>query len=69
MLIMPPQISIPTAGNIPEGRTWHTLSAASDKHLFLYGGFNNDQEALGQISYIFNHNKNFYNYIKLYLII
>ena len=41
--------SIPTTGNVPEGRTWHSLSAASDKHLFLYGGFNNDEEALGTI--------------------
>ena len=41
--------SIPTTGNVPEGRTWHSLSAASDKHLFLYGGFNNAEEALGEI--------------------
>jgi len=41
--------SIPTTGNVPEGRTWHSLSAASDKHLFLYGGFNNEEEALGEI--------------------
>lgn len=39
--------SIPTTGNVPEGRTWHSLSAVSDKHLFLYGGFNNMEEALG----------------------
>ncbi|XP_078358271.1 kelch domain-containing protein 2-like isoform X2 [Oculina patagonica] len=39
--------SILTTGSIPEGRTWHSLSAASDKHLFLYGGFNNEEQALG----------------------
>lgn len=41
--------SIPTTGNVPEGRTWHSLSAASDKHLFLYGGFNNMEEVLSEI--------------------
>lgn len=39
--------SIPTTGNVPDGRTWHSLSTVSDKHLFLYGGFNNQAEALG----------------------
>ncbi|XP_027049639.1 kelch domain-containing protein 2-like [Pocillopora damicornis] len=39
--------SIPTTGKVPDGRTWHSLSAVSDKHLFLYGGFNNQGEALG----------------------
>lgn len=39
--------SISTTGNVPQGRTWHSLSPASDRHLFLYGGFNNDQDALG----------------------
>ena len=41
-------ISIPTTGKVPDGRTWHSLSAVSDKHLFLYGGFNNQGEALGE---------------------
>ena len=40
-------LSISTTGNVPQGRTWHSLSPASDRHLFLYGGFNNDQDALG----------------------
>ena len=43
-------ISIPTTGKVPDGRTWHSLSAVSDKHLFLYGGFNNQGEALGETS-------------------
>lgn len=40
-------VSILTTGNVPQGRTWHSLSAVSDRHLFLYGGFSNDEEALG----------------------
>jgi len=39
--------SIPATGNVPEGRTWHSFSAVSDRHLFLYGGFSNQEEALG----------------------
>ena len=35
---------------MPDGRTWHSLSAVSGKHLFLYGGFNNQGEALGETS-------------------
>ncbi|XP_048585301.1 kelch domain-containing protein 2 isoform X1 [Nematostella vectensis] len=39
--------SLTTAGCVPEGRTWHSLTAVSDKHLFLYGGLNNNSDALG----------------------
>ncbi|CAH3046793.1 unnamed protein product [Porites evermanni] len=39
--------SISTMGNVPQGRSWHSLSPVSDKHLFLYGGYNNDQDVLG----------------------
>ncbi|XP_068752608.1 kelch domain-containing protein 2-like isoform X1 [Montipora capricornis] len=42
---------ISTTGSVPQGRTWHTLSAVSDRHLFLYGGFSNEEDALGD-SYI-----------------
>ena len=40
-------LSISTMGNVPQGRSWHSLSPVSDKHLFLYGGYNNDQDVLG----------------------
>lgn len=37
---------IATTGNVPQGRTWHSLSAVSDRHLFLYGGFSNEEDVL-----------------------
>ncbi|XP_077995354.1 kelch domain-containing protein 2-like [Glandiceps talaboti] len=35
------------SGDIPEGRTWSTLTRVSDTHLLLYGGFDNDCVPLG----------------------
>ncbi|KAK3093804.1 hypothetical protein FSP39_020423 [Pinctada imbricata] len=35
-----------TEGNIPEGRSWHSLSALDDGRLFMYGGFNTSCQPL-----------------------
>uniref|UniRef100_A0A8C4R7K4 Kelch domain containing 2 n=1 Tax=Eptatretus burgeri TaxID=7764 RepID=A0A8C4R7K4_EPTBU len=34
-------------GVTPIGRSWHSLTAVSSSHLFLYGGFTTDREPLG----------------------
>ncbi|XP_057296907.1 kelch domain-containing protein 2-like isoform X1 [Hydractinia symbiolongicarpus] len=31
---------------IPPGRSWHVMAKASDQHLFVYGGFSTDGDAL-----------------------
>ena len=41
--------SIETVGLQPEGRSWHSLSVASDSFLFLYGGVNTNNEILGTL--------------------
>ena len=32
-------LRIPICGPLPEGRSWHSLTAVSDRYLILYGGF------------------------------
>ncbi|KAK6181173.1 hypothetical protein SNE40_009091 [Patella caerulea] len=32
--------------NVPCGRSWHTLTAASNKYIFLYGGYTQDNQPL-----------------------
>jgi N-acetylneuraminic acid mutarotase len=44
---------IETIGVQPEGRSWHSLSTASDSFLFLYGGVNTNNIILGD-AWIFN---------------
>ncbi|CAM9832709.1 kelch domain-containing protein 2-like isoform X1 [Lampetra fluviatilis] len=38
---------IAVRGEVPLGRSWHTLTAASDDQLFLYGGFTTERQPLG----------------------
>ena len=34
---------------MPQGRSWHSLTPLPDRRLLLYGGFNDDDEPLGEI--------------------
>ena len=42
-------LSLPQQGMWPEGRSWHTLTKISDSLLFLYGGFNQNNQPLSMI--------------------
>ncbi|CAH1793267.1 unnamed protein product [Owenia fusiformis] len=33
-----------STGSVPEGRSWHTFTAVSDTHIFLYGGFTTQRD-------------------------
>lgn len=41
----------------PNGRSWHSLSAVDDKHLFLFGGLTTDGKVLGD-GWLFSTNTN-----------
>ena len=34
----------------PEGRSWHTLSALDDNRFFLYGGYTQTEDVLGNMA-------------------